>query len=337
MYPTSDLQRLRRAGPCLIYRDHVFNSPSGLSFVNHSRRLITNDVSAAARSGSLNTVAGDLSTKQPAQLRGLAAFRARPLLHILSFGLLHQSIAWAALPPLFYFFQATGAATSLLAGPQVAWVLSRPVPGWLPVPFVDTKEARRKGTSEADSEAEKRKAEQRLSEAKAGIAGAVTGWIKGNKDLSQISSTVGADKHLERLAREGREAETKARAKGEKPLLVEDVVEQVVRRAVRTGVTLSKTIYGQAQTWGKSEDEMAGDAIKTLEGKHSWGSHVPDFGLGDRVRKTAEGVSFREVLDGAAAYIVVKVFHLYFSSPLLFIEFLFSRLCSLLGYRFLCF
>lgn len=276
-----------------------FRSP-GATYSAFARRLINN---AAA---SLNTSnLGQVET--PIALRGLAAFKARPFLHVLSFGLIHQSIAWAALPPLFYFFQATGAATSLLAGPQVAWVLSRPVPDWLPTPFIDKKEAQRKGTStDAEEKLREEEAKARVSEVKAGMAGALTSWIKGKKDASRLSEAVGANKELERIAQEGKEAERRAVAKGQKPLLVEDVVEQIIRKAARTGYTLSKAIYGQAQTWGKDADAVADDAVKALEGKGSGRMHISDFGFGDRVRKTAGGLSFREILDGAAAYIVVK-------------------------------
>lgn len=288
--------------PNLSYQACI-TTQSGSPFLAVPRRLIGTNASHSPVPGVNDTV----SPSKHTPLRGLAAVRARPLLHILSFGLLHQSIAWAALPPLFYFFQTTGAATSLLAGPQVAWVLSRPVPNWLPLPFVDKKEAYQKAISGDETEAEQRKAESRVIEVKASMASAITGWIKGNKGISRLSGAVGADKELEKLAREGKEAEARARAKGEKPLLVEDVVEQVIRKAVRMGFTFSRSIYGQAKSWGKNEDELAEEAIKTLEGKDSRALRIPDFGLGDRVRKTAQGVSFREILDGAAAYIVVKV------------------------------
>lgn len=99
----------------------------------------------------------------PQPPRGFAAVKSRPLLHLLSFGILHQSIAWLALPPIFYFFQITGAATTLLAGPQVAWILSRPVPRWLPIPFVDRKEATRLGSSEGEPEAVKRKSDAKVA------------------------------------------------------------------------------------------------------------------------------------------------------------------------------
>lgn len=239
-----------------------------------------------------------LNPKPQIPLRGIAAVRARPFLHVLSFGLLHQSIAWAALPPLFYFFQTTGAATALLAGPQVAWVLSRPVPHWLATPFVDKRKVHRKGSSpsQSDADAEKRNVEAggRLRDVKAGITSVVS-WIKDKADISRVSRAV------------GEEAEVVAKAKGQKPLLVEDIVEQIIRKAVRTGYTLSRSIYGHARTWGKDGDEVADDAIKALEEKGSDRMHLSNFGLGDKVRETAEGVSFREILDGAAAYIVVKV------------------------------
>ncbi|KZP13586.1 hypothetical protein FIBSPDRAFT_869097, partial [Athelia psychrophila] len=228
----------------------------------------------------------------PSALRGLAALRARPFLHVLSFGLVHQGIAWAALPPLFYFFQATGAATALLAGPQVAWVLSRPVPDWLPIPFVD-KGAHRTGRSAGgvDREVQEAEARGRVSEVKAGVAGALTGWMKGSRDASQEAG--------------GRAGDT---GQKQKPLLVEDVVEQIVRRAARAGYTLSKAIYGRAQTRGTDGDAVADAAVNALEGKGpgTGRMRLPDFGIGDRVRQTAGGVSFREIVDGAAAYIVVK-------------------------------
>lgn len=196
----------------------------------------------------------------------------------------------------------------MLAGPQVAWVLSRPVPNWLPTPFVDKQGAHRKGRSvdRVDHEVQEAEAQGRVSEVKAGMASALTSWIKGNKDVSRLSEAVGANKELERFTQEGKEADIKAKTKGQKPLLVEDVVEQIVRKAARTGYNLSKAIYGQAQTWGKDGDAVADDTINALEGKRSGRMHISDFGIGDRVRKTAGGVSFREILDGAAAYIVVK-------------------------------
>ncbi|KAF7980994.1 hypothetical protein HWV62_5237 [Athelia sp. TMB] len=273
---------------------------SGVTFSTFARTLT--NAAASTNNPHLGQV------EPPIPLRGLAAFRARPFLHVLSFGLVHQTIAWAALPPLFYFFQTTGAATALLAGPQFAWVLSRPVPSWLPTPFIDKKEARRKGGSSTETAEQTQRAEThgKIDEAKAGIAGAITSWIRGDKDVSRLAEAVGANKELEKMAREGKEAEARAKAKEKKPLLVEDVVEQVVRRAVRTGYNLSLSIYGQAKTRGKDGDEVADDAIKALEGKGIGGLHISNLGLGDRVRKTAEGVSFREILDGAAAYIVVK-------------------------------
>ena len=195
--------------------------------------------------------------------------------------------------------------------PQVAWVLSRPVPSWLPTPFINKKEARRKGGSsnETAEQVQRAEAQERIDEAKAGIAGAIASWIKGDKDVSRLAEAVGANKELEKMAREGKEAEARAKAEGKKPLLVEDVVEQVIRGAVRTGYNLSLAIYGQARMWGKDGDQVADDTIKALEGKGFGGLHISDLGLGDRIRKTAEGVNFREILDGAAAYIVVKVCH----------------------------
>lgn len=248
-----------------------------------SRRLIGTDASSSTNPAALS------GTKlQQTPLRGFAAVRARPLFHLLSFGIVHQTIAWAALPPLFYFFQATGAATSLLAGPEVAWVLKQPVPRWLPLPFIDKKRARHK---EAEENLEV-SAERKVEEAKAGMAGAIRKWVGRTKDVSEVI---------------GRPAnEIKGSVNGEKPLLVEDVVEQLIRRAVRVGFRLSKTFYGQVKSRGRDADHVADDAIATLEGNKSRFS-IPSFDFGDRARRTAEGVSVWTILDGAAAYIVVKV------------------------------
>lgn len=217
-------------------------------------------------------------------------------------------MAWAALPPLFYFFQMTGAATSLLAGPQVAWILSQPVPGWLPLPFVNKNEpyGKKSFRGEMDADLTVERAEATKGEVRSGVAGTAKSWIQGNKAIARLSNALGADGELTKVAaREEKETEAKTKVKGAKPLLVEDVVEQSIRRAVRTGYTLTRSIYGQAKGYGKNEDELADDALKALEGKGSRSSlHI---GLGDRVRKTAETVSFREILDGAAAYVVVKV------------------------------
>lgn len=54
--------------------------------------------------------------------------RARPLLLISTFLVLHQAVATTSLFPTYYFFKLTDSATSLLAGPYAAFVLRQPAP-----------------------------------------------------------------------------------------------------------------------------------------------------------------------------------------------------------------
>lgn len=229
----------------------------------------TTPYTIAAAAAAAGTTASQSAVGASA-LRGLAAIRARPFVHLLSFGVVHQSLAWVLLPPLYYFFRSTGAATSMLAGPQTAWILSRPVPSWLPVPGLS---------------------------------------LDANP--------------------EGGEGNARGKQAKREPT-VEDVLEQVIRRAARFSWTASRALYGQARSlesdWNRIKggelpasigaksqpDEVADEAVRALkgqdqsgEGKAGW--NIPDLGFSDRVRKSAGEVRIREVVDGVAAYVVVKV------------------------------
>lgn len=64
----------------------------------------------------------------PSFVRRPVTLRSRPFLFITTFVLVHQAISTASLPPAYYFFQSTGSATSVLAGPYAAFVLRQNVP-----------------------------------------------------------------------------------------------------------------------------------------------------------------------------------------------------------------
>lgn len=62
-----------------------------------------------------------------ARLGWWASIRARPFVHLATFGAVHTLSGWVLLAPVFYFFQSTHSANALLGGPQTAWLLSRNV------------------------------------------------------------------------------------------------------------------------------------------------------------------------------------------------------------------
>lgn len=88
----------------------------------HSTKSRLYSTSPVTTSLPLGNITPPTSTTQ---LRGFAAFRSRPFVHIIAFGVLHQGIAWLSLAPAYWFFKVTGSANAILAGPQVAWVLKQ--------------------------------------------------------------------------------------------------------------------------------------------------------------------------------------------------------------------
>ncbi|KAK0537511.1 hypothetical protein OC834_000754 [Tilletia horrida] len=84
---------------------------------------LTSDTSNKGTSGSNSNKKGNLP-------RGLAFVRRHPLLTLSSFILTHVGTAWLLLPPTYFVMHnlTPGGATTMLAGPQTAWVLSQSVP-----------------------------------------------------------------------------------------------------------------------------------------------------------------------------------------------------------------
>ncbi|PWN98710.1 hypothetical protein FA09DRAFT_329218 [Tilletiopsis washingtonensis] len=60
----------------------------------------------------------------------MAAVRAAPFKHALTFAGVHVTIAQLALLPAYAVLRYTGLGTSLVAGPQAAYFLARPLPDW---------------------------------------------------------------------------------------------------------------------------------------------------------------------------------------------------------------
>jgi hypothetical protein len=50
----------------------------------------------------------------------------------------HVTMAWALVPPVYFFLRTTNLSNTLLAGPQGAWFLSRRVPAFIPDTLVDS-------------------------------------------------------------------------------------------------------------------------------------------------------------------------------------------------------
>ncbi|CEH16169.1 hypothetical protein CBOM_06035 [Ceraceosorus bombacis] len=62
---------------------------------------------------------------------GLAAVRAAPFKHALALVVLHVGISQVLLLPAYWAVHSAGLGNSMLAGPQAAWILSRPLPAWM--------------------------------------------------------------------------------------------------------------------------------------------------------------------------------------------------------------
>lgn len=183
--------------------------------------------------------------------------RARPFLFISIFAVVHQSIATASLPPVYYYFQSTGSSATLLAGPYAAFVLRQRVP------FTD------------------QKIEDYVDRSMRGILGRGVGYWSQYRARKQAKRN-GAEEGAIASAVEVPEEQAPT-------LWAKYKARREDKKAVAT--IESKQVDG---------GDVAQEAVARMEGKK-----VNSFR--DQVVERATGIKMRQVMDAAAAYLVVKV------------------------------
>jgi hypothetical protein len=208
-----------------------------------------------------------------AAARGFAAFKQRPFVHLASFGALHVGLAWALIPPIYLFLNNTNTATSLLAGPQAAYILSRKVPAWVPSPegrLAVSEKGEVSGKTHAAATDGERTVEDYIEAVlKSSVA---TGWkggkavLGGAKSLTAQLASLGGD---------------------HKP---EEASEMV-------GDALKDVTGGHGSTSAKLKS-MAGNA---------W-----DSTIGKRARERADDLKYGQIRDAVAAWVLVKVSGMFF-------------------------
>lgn len=204
-----------------------------------------------------------LVTKDPVRFmatppRRPITFRARPLLFISIFGVVHQTIATASLPPAYYYFQTTGSSPSLLAGPYAAFVLRQRVPF---------------------SEGNVEDCIDKAARVVAGRGGRLWDKYKARRDAK--NGTVESD-----------------------PVEGNSRAESVPASTEKSGIfaKYKARIDARKATVAKEEVEpvqVAEEAVARLEGKKTR--------FRDQVLEKASGIKIKNVIDGAAAYLIVKV------------------------------
>lgn len=97
----------------------------------------------------------------------------------------HVSICWALVPLVYLGLSTTGTSNALLGGPQVAYILSRPIPTWLPIQSLTTN-IQEEGTSKKKTKEPKTIEDLLDLTLRSSIK---MGWTSGGAILSSIRST----------------------------------------------------------------------------------------------------------------------------------------------------
>ncbi|PWN49806.1 hypothetical protein IE53DRAFT_387951 [Violaceomyces palustris] len=265
------------------------------------------------------------STSQPPEppskfpLRGWPAIRARPFLHIFSFATLHLTLAWALIPPIYTFFRSTGSANALLAGPQVAWILNRPVPDWFPLAMRIKRQGADGSVDGFDDDHDGKLTVEDLIEVMArNFAG---------KAWKASVGAYGQAKGLGELARGGMslfkkkaEVEDGKRAQEQEEVELERVEKTLTRSAMdllrgvrekrrkgKEGTPVADgSEEGSTTESGEAEIRAIEEEMVTRKERKGWISKSLGSTVGKSALRNAQEIKLTQVRDAIAAYVVVK-------------------------------
>lgn len=201
--------------------------------------------------------------------RGFGAFRQRPFAYLTSFGALHVGLAWGLVPPLYWVLHSTNSATAMLAGPQAAYVLSRKVPSWVPVPGYKAGLTHKASAGGDETAGETQTGERTVEDCLEAVvrSSIAAGWTGGKAVLG------GAKSLTAQLSQLGG-----------------------VEKPEEAGQIVSDALKDVTGGHGKSSAKL-----KSLAGD-AWNSTV-----GKGAREHASDLRYAQIRDAVAAWVIVKV------------------------------
>lgn len=226
-----------------------------------------NGAHLAASAAGAASRASTAASSAASTLRGWSAVRASPFKHLFTFGALHVTIAQLSLIPAYAFLHYSGIGNTLLAGPQAAYLLQRPLPSWA----ISSLGLKQPSTLEGGKLAKGPTVEDALE---VGLKRVASGaWASGGAVFRLIG---GFQKSFDK----------------------EDPVGSLANIANETKKLRSSD--------AKEGAEEADRAIDSLKRKKSWTGSAKEK-LGGRARDIAGDVKLAQVRDALGAWVIVKV------------------------------